>query len=82
MSEFFKNPYALFDVRGKIAIVTGASGAFGMLAARVLAGAGAKLVLTAGKKSDLDGASKVCRDLCFAIICFEVTLKDDHDFIE
>ena len=27
------NPLSLFDVRGKVAIVTGASGAFGALAA-------------------------------------------------
>ena len=33
MSEdFLKNPLSLFDVRGKTAIVTGASGAFGALA--------------------------------------------------
>ena len=31
--DFLKNPLALFDVRGKTAIVTGASGAFGALAA-------------------------------------------------
>ena len=41
MSEdFLKNPLSLFDIRGKTAIVTGASGAFGALAAKVLAGAG------------------------------------------
>ena len=33
MSEdLFKNPLALFDVRGKTAIVTGATGAFGAMA--------------------------------------------------
>ena len=31
--DLFKNPLALFDIRGKTAIVTGASGAFGALAA-------------------------------------------------
>ncbi len=35
MSEdFLKNPLSLFDVRGKTAIVTGATGAFGALAAQ------------------------------------------------
>ena len=49
MSEdFLKNPLSLFDIRGKTAIVTGASGAFGALAAKVLAGAGCNLVLAAG----------------------------------
>ena len=42
MSEdFLRDPLALFSVKGKVAIVTGASGAFGALAAKVLAGAGA-----------------------------------------
>src|SRR5215470_11959259 len=41
MSEdILKNPLSLFDIRGKTAIVTGASGAFGALAAKVLAAAG------------------------------------------
>jgi NAD(P)-dependent dehydrogenase (short-subunit alcohol dehydrogenase family) len=61
MSEnWLKNPASLFDVKGKVAIITGASGAFGALAARVLAGAGCKLVLTAGKKAELDAIAKEC----------------------
>jgi len=64
MSEdFLKDPLALFSVKGKVAIVTGASGAFGALAAKVLAGAGAKLVLSAGKKAELDAVSDACRAL-------------------
>src|SRR4051794_41968645 len=54
MSEdFLKNPLSLFDVRGKTAIVTGASGAFGALASKVLAGAGANVVLSAGNAAGL-----------------------------
>ena len=64
MSEdFLKDPQALFSVKGKVAVVTGASGAFGALAAKVLAGAGAKLVLSAGKKAELDAVSDACRAL-------------------
>ena len=49
MSEdFLKNPLSLFDVKGKTALITGATGAFGALAAQVLAGAGCNLVLSAG----------------------------------
>ena len=55
------NPLSLFDVKGKVAIVTGASGAFGALAAEVLAAAGAKLVLTAGKARELDDVAAKCR---------------------
>ena len=40
MTDWLKNPLSLFDVRGKTAVVTGASGAFGALASKVFAGAG------------------------------------------
>jgi NAD(P)-dependent dehydrogenase (short-subunit alcohol dehydrogenase family) len=61
--EFYKNPHALFDVNGKSAIVTGASGAFGMVAAKVLAGAGTKLTLVAGSKDALAKTARDCREL-------------------
>ncbi len=57
-----KNPLALFDVTNKVAVITGASGAFGAVAARVLAGAGCKLVLTAGKSAELVAISAECRE--------------------
>jgi NAD(P)-dependent dehydrogenase (short-subunit alcohol dehydrogenase family) len=56
------NPLDMFDVSGKVALITGASGAFGMVAARVLAGAGCKLVLAAGNASALAGIAQECRD--------------------
>lgn len=62
-ADFLKDPLTLFDVRGKTAIVAGASGAFGMLAAQVLAGAGAKLVLAAGNQSALDQVRASCQAL-------------------
>ena len=61
--SFLKNPLSLFDIRGKVAIVTGASGAFGSLAAKVFAGAGAKVVLSAGTKKALDEVAAACRAL-------------------
>jgi NAD(P)-dependent dehydrogenase (short-subunit alcohol dehydrogenase family) len=57
------NPLSLFDVKGKVAIVTGASGAFGALAAEVLAAAGARLVLTAGKAGELEDVAARCREI-------------------
>jgi NAD(P)-dependent dehydrogenase (short-subunit alcohol dehydrogenase family) len=61
MSEdFLKNPLSLFDVRGKTAIVTGASGAFGALAAKVLAGAGANVVLSAGNAAKRPSSETNC----------------------
>jgi NAD(P)-dependent dehydrogenase (short-subunit alcohol dehydrogenase family) len=63
MSELLRNPSKLFDVGGKVAVVTGASGAFGALASRVLAAAGARLVLAAGKAAELEEVAKACREL-------------------
>jgi NAD(P)-dependent dehydrogenase (short-subunit alcohol dehydrogenase family) len=61
--DLFKNPLALFDIHGKTAIVTGASGAFGALAAKVLAGAGANVVLAAGKADELKKVAAECAAL-------------------
>ena len=55
------DPLALFGVRDKVAVVTGASGAFGAVAAETLASAGAKLVLTAGKAAALSEVAAECR---------------------
>jgi len=63
VSDLLKEPARLFDVRGRVAVVTGASGAFGALAARVLAAAGARLVLAAGKASELKATEAQCREL-------------------
>ena len=57
------NPLSLFGVAGKVALITGASGAFGMVAARVLAGAGCNLVLVAGNKQALDDIAAECREI-------------------
>jgi NAD(P)-dependent dehydrogenase (short-subunit alcohol dehydrogenase family) len=64
MSEdFFKNPLSLFAIRGKTAIISGASGAFGSLASKVLAGAGANLVLAAGNAAELKKVAGECEAL-------------------
>src|SRR6202161_3790813 len=64
MSEdFLKNPLSLFDVKGKIAIVTGATGAFGALAAQVLSGAGCNVVLAAGGAEALKKVAADCEGL-------------------
>ena len=50
-----KDIQALFDVGGKVALITGATGGFGKAAARGLAAAGAKVTATARTKSVLEG---------------------------
>jgi len=61
--DFLKNPLALFDVRGKTAVITGATGAFGALAAKVLAGAGANTVLAASRVEELEKVAAACAAL-------------------
>jgi len=61
--DFLKNPLSLFDIRGKTAIVTGATGAFGVLAAQVLAGAGCNLVIAAGGGDALKKVASECEKL-------------------
>ena len=54
------NPLSMFDVQGKVALITGASGAFGAVAAQCLSGAGCKVVLAAGNASAIADVAKDC----------------------
>jgi NAD(P)-dependent dehydrogenase (short-subunit alcohol dehydrogenase family) len=58
--DFLKNPLSLFDIRGKTAIVTGASGAFGALAAKTLAASGANVVIAASNAEALKKIAAEC----------------------
>lgn len=55
------DPRRLFDVTGKVAIVAGATGAFGAIAAQALAAAGCRLVLAAGREAQLRDVAERCR---------------------
>ncbi len=63
MTDIWKNPLKMFDLTGKVALVTGASGAFGAVAAKALAGAGCKLVIAAGNESALADVASECKAL-------------------
>jgi NAD(P)-dependent dehydrogenase (short-subunit alcohol dehydrogenase family) len=54
MSLPLVDPHALFDVRGKSAIVVGATGAFGKVACATLGLAGARLTVAAGRAAELN----------------------------
>ena len=53
----------LFDVSGKSALIAGASGAFGAVAARTLAEAGCSLTLASGNAEGLEAVANECREL-------------------
>jgi NAD(P)-dependent dehydrogenase (short-subunit alcohol dehydrogenase family) len=61
--DVVKNPYSVFDVKGQTAIVTGATGAFGSLAAKVLAAAGANVVIAANRFEELKKVAAECEAL-------------------
>lgn len=52
-----KDPLRLFQVSGKSAIITGATGAFGHASAIMLGALGAKLTLASGAKDELDAVA-------------------------
>lgn len=58
ISDTLRNPLSMFDVKGKTAIVTGASGAFGRGTALSLAALGGNLVLASGNNDDLQEVAK------------------------
>ncbi len=63
ISEPLRNPLSLFDNKGKVAIVTGASGAFGRGCAIALGALGGKLVLASGTKDELDEVAAEVREV-------------------
>lgn len=54
MSDSLPTPSRIFDLAGKSAVITGATGAFGSEAARALAGAGAAVTIAGGAGEKLD----------------------------
>jgi NAD(P)-dependent dehydrogenase (short-subunit alcohol dehydrogenase family) len=61
--DFLKDPLSLFSVKGKTAIITGATGAFGAIAAKTLAAAGANVVLCASGAEALKKVAAECEKL-------------------
>jgi len=61
------NPHSLFDIAGKVALVTGASGAFGAVASQALSGAGCKVALAAGNAEAMADVANVCSGETFQI---------------
>ena len=54
ITETLRNPLSMYEVKDKVAVITGASGAFGRACALTLGSLGGKLVLASGNKEELD----------------------------
>jgi NAD(P)-dependent dehydrogenase (short-subunit alcohol dehydrogenase family) len=63
ISDTLRNPLSMFEVKGKTALITGASGAFGRGCALMLASLGCNLVLASGSKSELDVVADEAKSL-------------------
>ena len=55
--------YSVFNIKEKVALVVGATGAFGRVASKTYAGAGCKVVLTGGNKAELNKISKAVNEI-------------------
>ena len=63
ITDKIRNPLSLFDVRDKVAIITGASGSFGHACAVALGALGAKLLLASGTAEELEAVVNDVRDV-------------------
>ena len=63
ISETLRNPLALFDVKGKVAIITGASGTFGRATAIALSALGGRVLLASGSKDELAAVADEVREV-------------------
>ena len=59
--DILRNPLSLFDVSGKVTVITGASGALGRAAAIALGALGARLLLVSGSQPGLEEVAAAAR---------------------
>lgn len=59
MADF--DPQKLFDLKGKVAVMTGASGVLGSAVAKALGALGVKMVVTARRKEKIEGLAEEIR---------------------
>lgn len=76
-----ENPTRMFDLSGRVAVVTGASSGLGVTFARGLAGAGASLVLAARRKARLEELQQQLAKEGISVITVQcdVTREEDVD---
>jgi NAD(P)-dependent dehydrogenase (short-subunit alcohol dehydrogenase family) len=63
ISDPLRNPLSLFDVKDKVAVITGASGAFGRASALALGALGVKLFLVSGSHEELENVQAEAKEV-------------------
>ncbi|MDP6174363.1 MAG: SDR family oxidoreductase [Rhodospirillales bacterium] len=79
ITEALKNPMGLFDVTGKTAIITGATGAFGRATALTLGSLGANLVLVSGTKDELDDVAAEVESVGAKVVSINLRPDTEED---
>ncbi|MBW2366579.1 MAG: SDR family NAD(P)-dependent oxidoreductase [Deltaproteobacteria bacterium] len=69
----------LFDIKGKVALITGATGGFGHAAALGLAAAGAKIMVTGRSEKNLQPIVEEITDAGRAALCCAGSAIDEQD---
>ena len=77
--ENIPDTLSLFDVKGKVALITGASGGFGQAASKGLAKAGAKVMLTGRSEDKLIPLAKEITDAGYAAAYVAGEPSDEED---
>jgi NAD(P)-dependent dehydrogenase (short-subunit alcohol dehydrogenase family) len=72
---------ALFDLTGKVALVTGASRGLGQCFAGALASAGADLVVTARKKDDCEAFAATVRQGGRRVVCLSLDVREEASIL-
>lgn len=71
----------VFDISGKVALITGATGGFGMIACQTMAAAGAKIMVTGRSEDKL---IRLCEELksSGAEVAYAVGSPDNHEAVK
>ena len=68
----------MFDLTGKVALVTGGNGGIGLGMARGLANAGSSIVIAARNQEKSEAAADELRKLGASVLCLPVDVADQQ----